>query len=226
MVRIAENAEQDDLGGGLKQTTIYSRKIYVNDGSDFVRFIQTDLVDDDKRIQLPAGNWIESKRTQARFLIGNGPDTRFNMDVKIESASPPPNYKLDSEGVTITSTDFFAAQWAYSHKIGPTTFLDVLLIDVQDSNFQFIFTAPEADTFRLHLQITPVIGGVISSAFMRNKNNLIYGVVWELAGAKLYYTFSGMSVDINETDTELLGNTLFLYSNDFVLNQGEGFTLG
>jgi len=230
--RISENAAQeiDSVDSNLKRSTFYARKMWLDDGGNFVTHKRNDLAGNDTRIDLPGGHWIESKRTQARYLIGNGADTRFNMDVKIETVGGGNNnYALVSEGQSITNpdADTMRIEWPYSHKEGATTYPSVFKTILNNSDFQFQFTAPVPDTYKLFLQITPVIGGIISSRLKVNKSGLVYGASWLLdTGQTLSFNVPNMADQINNIDTELLGNTLFLYSNDFSLLTGEGFDFG
>lgn len=230
--RVSENAEQetDSVNSKLKRTTFYARSMWFADGGQFVTHKRNDLAGNDTRIDLPSSNWIESKRTQARYLIGNGLDTRFNMDVKINTVGGGNNnYALVSEGQVITNpdADTINIEWAYSHKEGATTYPSVFKSILTNNNFQFQFNAPLPDTYRLFLQVTPVISGIVSSRLNANKQGQIYSADWLLdTGQTLSFNFKTMAGQLNEVDTELLGNTLFLYSNDFNLLAGEGFTIG
>lgn len=229
--RNSENSEVEVLTATEKRTRFFPRAMWLNDGGQWVgkKRIETGA-DEDKRIELPGGHWIESKRTLARYLIGKNADTRFNLDVKMETVGGGNNnYSLDSEGVVITNetTDTIDLEWSYSHKQGPTTYPSVFKTILNNGDFSFQFTAPTNDTYRLFLQATPVIGNVASSELMINKQGQVYGALWLLDdGQRLYFTLPQAAGQINETDTELLGNTLFLYSQDFALNATEGFTLG
>lgn len=229
-VRISDNSEREEVGGGVQRTAFYPRAMWLDDGGSWVGKKRNDLTDQDHRIDLPSGHWIESKRSIARFLTGKGADTRFNMDVKMETVGGGNNnYALDPEGRVITTEDVdnISIEWSYSHRQGPTTYPSVFKAIVDNDQFSFQFTAPTADTYKLFLQVTPVIGGVVSSQLMTNKQGQVYGAAWLLdTNESLFFTFPAMAGQINETDTELLGNTLFLYSQDFVLNATEGFTLG
>lgn len=237
--RISDNSAREDLGGGKKRTKYYDRPMWLNDNGSWVGKKRNDLTDQDHRIDLPGGHWIESKRSLARFLIGKNTDTRFNLDVKMETPTGGnANYSLTSESRVVTreTTDEIDIEWAYSHKQGPTTYPSVFKTSLNTGNLQFQFTAPTADTYRLFLQVNPVIGGVVSSRFLVNKYGYIHGVEWLLdTDERMYFTFPKMakvglgpiySTTINEADTNLTGNTLFLYSQDYILNATEGFTLG
>ena len=219
-----------EVDGALKRTTYATRPLWLDDGGQWVGKKRTDTTDQDARIDLPGGHWIESKRTQARYLIGKGLDTRFNMDVKMETAGGGNNnYSLTSEGRTITreTVDEIDIEWAYSHTEGATTYPSVFKTLLKNSDFSFQFTAPTDDTYKLFLQITPVINNIASSQLITNKQGQVYGAEWLLdTGERLLFTFPAMAGFINEVDTELLGNTLFLYSTDQVLLTDEGFTLG
>ncbi|MHC4397849.1 MAG: hypothetical protein ACYS1A_19565, partial [Planctomycetota bacterium] len=106
--RISENTEQetDSENPALKRSTFYARDMWLNDGGQLVTHKRNDLAGNDTRVDLPSGHWIESKRVQARYLIGNGADTRFNMDVKLETVGGGnPNYALVSEGQAIAEPD-------------------------------------------------------------------------------------------------------------------------
>lgn len=226
--RVSENSEQetDSQNPNLKRTTFYPRSMWLNDAGNFVTHKRNDLADNDTRVDLPSGHWIESKRTQARYLIGNGVDTRFNMDVKMETNN---NYSLVSEGQVITNPDpdNINIEWSYSHKQGATTYPSVFKTILTNGDFKFNFAAPLPDTYRLFLQITPVIGGIVSSQLKINRQGRIYGAIWLLdTGQTLSFNVPEMAGQLNEVDTVLLGNTLFLYSADFNLLAGEGFTLG
>jgi len=230
--RVSPNTEQeiDSVNSKKKRSTFYMRNLWFADGESFVAYKRNDLTGNDTRVDLPSGHWIESKRTQARYLIGNGTDTRFNMDVKMETVGGGnTSYALVSEGQTITNPDedTINLEWSYSHKEGPTTYPSVFKTVLTNGDFSFQFTAPTADTYKLFLQITPVIGGIVSSKLNINKLDQVYGASWELdTGIVLTFNFKSMAGQINETDTELLGNTLFLYSDNFTLLAEEGFTLG
>jgi len=230
--RIAENTEQeiDSENPALRRSTFYARNMWLNDGGNFVTHKRNDLVGDDVRIDLPSNHWIESKRVQARYLIGNGLDTRFNMDVKIETVGGGNNnYTLTSEGQVITTpdADSINVEWSYSHKQGAITYPSVFKTSLKNNDFQFNFTAPLTDTYRLLLQITPVIGNIVSSKILTNRALDVFGASWLLdTGQVLSFITPNMAGKINEVDTVLLGNTLFLYSDDFILAAGEGFTLG
>ena len=69
--RVAENAEQetDSVNPGLKRTTLYAKAMWLNDGGQFVTHKRNALAGNDTRVDLPSGHWIESKRTQARYLF-------------------------------------------------------------------------------------------------------------------------------------------------------------
>lgn len=228
--RIAENAETEQLGIGKWRTAIYPRAMWLNDGGQWVGKKRNDLTDMDHRIELPGGHWIESKRSLARFLIGKNLETRFNMDVKMETVGGGNNnYSLNPEARVITreTVDEIDIEWPYSHKQGPTTYPSVFKVFLKNNDFQFQFTAPEADTYRLFLQVTPVIGGVVSSRLRPNKQGRIIGAEWTLDdGQQLFFNLPSMVDHLDEIETVLLGDTLFLYSLPFTLNPDEGFTLG
>jgi len=226
--RVSENSEQevDSVNPTLKRSTFFVRNKWLNDGGSFVTHKRNDLAGEDTRIDLPSGHWIESKRTQARYLIGNGLDTRFNMDVMMETTN---NYSLVSEGSVITNpdADTINIEWSYSHKEGATTYPSVFKTILNNGDFQFQFTAPLSDTYNLFLQITPVIGNIVSSQLKYDKQGAVYGADWLLdTGQILSFNVPNMRGQINEVDTSLIGNTLFLYSSDFTLLAGEGFTIG
>lgn len=225
--RIAENVEQetDSVNTNLKRSTFYARNMWLKDGADFVAYKRNALAGNDTRVDLPNG-WIESKRNQARYLIGKGLYTRFNIDVKMETTN---SYSLVSEGQVVTNpdSDTINVEWSYSHKQGATTYPSVFKTILTNGEFKFNFIAPTPDTYKLFLQITPVISGIVSSELKINKQGQVYGASWLLDSSQtLSFYFPKMAGQINETDTVLLGNTLFLYSNDFDLLAGEGFTLG
>jgi len=226
--RVSENAEQeiDSVDSGLKRTTFFPRKMWFNNGINYVTHKRNDLSGEDTRVDLPSGHWIESKRTQARYLIGNGLDTRFNMDIKIETNN---NYSLVSEGQVITNPneDVINIEWSYSHQEGPTVYPAVFKTILTNGDFKFQFTAPLPDTYNLFLQITPTIGNIVSSQLKYDKQGAVYGADWLLDdGNVLSFNVPNMRGQINEVDTSLIGNTLFLYSSDFTLLAGEGFTIG
>jgi len=238
--RNSENSEieTDSENPLLKRSTFFARNMWLNDGGQFVTHKRNDLAGEDTRVDLPSGHWVESKRTQARYLIGNGLDTRFNIDVKMESSGS--NYSLVSEGQAITNpdADTINIEWAYSHKEGATTYPSVFKTLLGNNSFKFQFTAPLPDSYRLFLQVTPVISGIASSKLKTNHHGFVYGAEWLLdSGEVLSFVFPKMagSIDefdvvtlgnVNEGDTVLLGNTLFLYSDDYGLLAGEGFTFG